>query len=123
MACEALELIAGGLKIEPRDALSKLLRDENSDSCFRLNHYPPCPEPEAPSGRNLVGFGEHTDPQIISVLRSNNTSGLEICLKDGTWVSVPPDESSFFINVGDALQSRLADCRLGLFEKSLSTTK
>ncbi|KAK8546830.1 hypothetical protein V6N13_093872 [Hibiscus sabdariffa] len=28
----------------------------------------------------------------------------DICLKDGTWVSVPPDESSFFINVGDALQ-------------------
>ncbi|XP_039016199.1 gibberellin 2-beta-dioxygenase-like isoform X2 [Hibiscus syriacus] len=104
LAFEVLELIADGLKIEPRDALSKLLRDENSDSCFRLNHYPPCPEPEALSGRNLVGFGEHTDPQIISVLRSNNTSGLQICLKDGTWVSVPPDESSFFINVGDALQ-------------------
>ncbi|KAK8546831.1 hypothetical protein V6N13_093873 [Hibiscus sabdariffa] len=104
MAYEVLELIADGLKIEPRDALSKLLRDENSDSCFRLNHYPSCPELEALSGRNLVGFGEHTDPQIISVLRSNNTSGLQICLKDGTWVSVPPDETSFFINVGDALQ-------------------
>ncbi|KAL4366361.1 hypothetical protein GQ457_05G035670 [Hibiscus cannabinus] len=104
MAYEVLELIADGLKIEPRDALSKLLRDENNDSCFRLNHYPPCPELEALSGRNLVGFGEHTDPQIISVLRSNNISGLQICLKDGTWVSVPPDETSFFINVGDALQ-------------------
>ncbi|KAK8575955.1 hypothetical protein V6N13_032732 [Hibiscus sabdariffa] len=104
MAYEVLGLIADGLKIEPRDALSKLLRDENSDSCFRLNHYPPCPELEALSGRNLVGFGEHTDPQIISVLRSNNISGLQICLKDGTWVSVPPDETSFFINVGDVLQ-------------------
>ncbi|KAG8490084.1 hypothetical protein CXB51_015894 [Gossypium anomalum] len=104
MACEVLELIADGLKIEPRDTLSKLLKDENSDSCFRLNHYPPCPELQALSGRDLVGFGEHTDPQIISVLRSNSTSGLQICLKDGVWVSVPPDETSFFINVGDALQ-------------------
>ncbi|KAJ7968944.1 Gibberellin 2-beta-dioxygenase [Quillaja saponaria] len=101
---ELLELMADGLGIQPRNVLSKLLRDEKSDSCFRLNHYPPCPELQALSGRNLIGFGEHTDPQMISVLRSNNTSGLQICLKDGTWVSVPPDYTSFFINVGDSLQ-------------------
>ncbi|KAL1147300.1 hypothetical protein V6Z11_A10G045500 [Gossypium hirsutum] len=104
MTFEVVELLADGLKIEPRDALSRLLRDEKSDSCFRLNHYPPCPELQALGGRNLIGFGEHTDPQIISVLRSNNTSGLQICLRDKTWVSVPPDQTSFFINVGDALQ-------------------
>ncbi|KAA0053981.1 gibberellin 2-beta-dioxygenase-like [Cucumis melo var. makuwa] len=103
MACEVLELMAEGLKIE-KSALSKLLKDERSDCCFRLNHYPPCPELEALSGRNLIGFGEHTDPQIISVLRSNNTTGLHICLRDGNWVSVPPDHTSFFINVGDSLQ-------------------
>ncbi|KAG2689009.1 hypothetical protein I3843_09G118800 [Carya illinoinensis] len=104
MACEVLELVADGLEIKPRNVLSKLLRDEKSDSCFRLNYYPPCPELQALNGRNLVGFGEHTDPQIISVLRSNNTSGLQICLRDGTWVTVPPDQTSFFINVGDSLQ-------------------
>lgn len=103
-ACQVLEMIAEGLVIEPRNVMSKLLEEEGSDSCFRLNHYPPCPDLEALSGRGLIGFGEHTDPQIISVLRSNNTNGLEICLKDGTWVSVPPDQDSFFINVGDSLQ-------------------
>ncbi|KAM7271388.1 hypothetical protein ACFE04_030602 [Oxalis oulophora] len=103
MSYEVLELMGDGLNIEPRSVLSKLLKDEKSDSCFRLNHYPPCPTAEL-SGRNLIGFGEHTDPQIISVLRSNNTSGLQICLKDGSWASVPADPSSFFINVGDALQ-------------------
>uniref|UniRef100_A0A5B7CCY8 gibberellin 2beta-dioxygenase n=1 Tax=Davidia involucrata TaxID=16924 RepID=A0A5B7CCY8_DAVIN len=104
MVCEVLELIADGLKIGPRNMLSRLLRDERSDSCFRLNHYPPCPELQALSGRNLIGFGEHTDPQILSAARSNNTSGLQISLRDGTWVSVPPDQYSFFINVGDSLQ-------------------
>lgn len=107
MTCEVLELIADGLGLEARNMLSRFLRNEKSDSCFRLNHYPPCPELQALSGRNLIGFGEHTDPQIISVLRSNNTSGLQICLRDGTWVSVPPDRSSFFINVGDSLQVHL----------------
>lgn len=100
MACEILELMADGLKIQPRNVLSKLLMDEQSDSVFRLNHYPPRPDRIS----NLIGFGEHTDPQIISVLRSNNTSGLQISLREGSWISVPPDEDSFFINVGDSLQ-------------------
>ncbi|XAR72469.1 Gibberellin 2-beta-dioxygenase [Bertholletia excelsa] len=104
MVCQVLELVADGLKIGPRNVLSKLLRDENSDSFFRLNHYPPCPELQALRGRSLIGFGEHTDPQIMSAVRSNNTSGLQIYLRDGTWVSVPPDPYSFFINVGDSLQ-------------------
>lgn len=107
MVCKVLEMIADGLKIEQRDTLSKLLKDEKSDSFFRLNHYPPCPDDHQLhrlSGRNLIGFGEHTDPQIISALRSNNTSGLQIALRDGTWVSVPSDRNSFFLNVGDCLQ-------------------
>lgn len=101
MGCEILEMLAEGLRIEPRNAFSKLLMDEQSDSVLRVNHYPPCPES---NGRSLIGFGEHTDPQIISVLRSNNTSGLQISLKDGRWIPVPPDQNSFFINVGDSLQ-------------------
>ncbi|XP_031474572.1 gibberellin 2-beta-dioxygenase-like [Nymphaea colorata] len=103
LACQILDLIAEALKIQPRNALSQYLLDTQSDSVFRLNHYPPCPELDAPQ-HNLIGFGEHTDPQILTVLRSNNTAGLEICMKDGTWLSVPPDQSSFFINVGDAMQ-------------------
>ncbi|XXG77373.1 hypothetical protein AAC387_Pa08g1540 [Persea americana] len=103
LACEVLEMLAEGLKIQPRDVLSKILMDEESDSVFRINHYPPCPDLQA-LHCNLTGFGEHTDPQIISVLRSNNTSGLQISLRDGSWVSAPSDKSSFFISVGDCLQ-------------------
>uniref|UniRef100_A0A7C9A7V3 gibberellin 2beta-dioxygenase n=1 Tax=Opuntia streptacantha TaxID=393608 RepID=A0A7C9A7V3_OPUST len=106
MACKVVELMAEGLRILPKDVFSRLLKDKQSDSLFRLNHYPPRPEEVGGelNENNLVGFGEHTDPQIISVLRSNNTAGLEISLKDGNWVSVPPDQTSFFINVGDSLQ-------------------
>ncbi|XP_016724317.1 gibberellin 2-beta-dioxygenase 1 isoform X1 [Gossypium hirsutum] len=109
MACEILEMMADGLKIQPRNVLSKLLMDEESDSVFRVNHYPPCPNVQPLNGNgngngDVIGFGEHTDPQIISVLRSNNTSGLQISLREGSWISVPPDQTSFFINVGDSLQ-------------------
>ncbi|PHU12780.1 Gibberellin 2-beta-dioxygenase 1 [Capsicum chinense] len=104
MACEVLEMLAEGLKIHQRNVFSKLLMDEESDSVFRVNHYASCSEIDEFNGNNVIGFGEHTDPQIISVLRSNNTSGLQILLKDGDWMSVPPDENSFFVNVGDSLQ-------------------
>nr|XP_004504680.1 gibberellin 2-beta-dioxygenase-like isoform X2 [Cicer arietinum] len=102
---EVLELIADGLGIEERNVFSKMVRDKRSDSCLRVNHYAACGEIQSLSGgANLIGFGEHTDPHLISVLRSNNTTGLQICLKDGTWVSIPPDHTSFFIIVGDSLQ-------------------
>lgn len=114
MACEILELLADGLKIQPMNVFSKLLMDEQSDSIFRLNHYPPCPELREMSDRNLIGFGEHTDPQIISVLRSNNTSGLQISLRDGNWLSVPADQNSFFINVGDSLQVHIQSLLYGI---------
>ncbi|WOL14549.1 gibberellin 2-beta-dioxygenase 1-like [Canna indica] len=103
LAVQVLELMAEGLKIEARDAFSKLVMDEQSDGIFRLNHYPKFPLLER-LNCSLTGFGEHTDPQIISILRSNNSTGLQIALKDGSWVSVPSDQASFYINVGDSLQ-------------------
>ncbi|KOM25033.1 hypothetical protein LR48_Vigan45s003500 [Vigna angularis] len=108
ICCEVLEEMGDGLGLGRRkNVFSRMIREERSDSCFRVNRYPACGElkdESALSGRNLIGFGEHTDPQILSVLRSNNTSGLQICLPDGTWASIPPDHSSFFVNVGDLLQ-------------------
>uniref|UniRef100_A0A803MIV3 Non-haem dioxygenase N-terminal domain-containing protein n=1 Tax=Chenopodium quinoa TaxID=63459 RepID=A0A803MIV3_CHEQI len=56
MAVQVLETMAEGLNLkgEDRNALSKLIKDDESDSYFRLNHYPPKPEAfEAiSSGRN-----------------------------------------------------------------------
>ncbi|KAL6619574.1 hypothetical protein ACP70R_034713 [Stipagrostis hirtigluma subsp. patula] len=104
MTCTVLELMAEGLGLDEKDVFAKLVLDNDSDSMLRVNHYPPRPELKQLGHGRLTGFGEHTDPQIISVLRSNDTSGLEISLRDGSWVSVPSDKNSFFINVGDALQ-------------------
>lgn len=103
VTCEVLEKMAEGLKIGAKNVFSRLLRDERSDSCFRVNHYPPQPD-DFHGRRGMIGFGEHTDPQVVSVARSNNTTGLQISLRDGTWVSVPPDPRSLFVMVGDSLQ-------------------
>ncbi|CAN6247994.1 unnamed protein product [Urochloa humidicola] len=100
-----LELIAEGLGVD-RPLLRAMVvgrEDGAGDELVRVNHYPPCTL-RAPGDYGVTGFGEHTDPQIISVLRSNCTAGLQIKLQDGTWVLVAPDPESFFVNVGDSLQ-------------------
>ncbi|CAA7014274.1 unnamed protein product [Microthlaspi erraticum] len=101
ISSKVLDMVAEELKIEPKEKLSNLVRVKESDSCLRMNHYP---DKEESPAKEEIGFGEHTDPQLISVLRSNDTEGLQICVKDGTWVAVPPDHSSFFVIVGDTLQ-------------------
>ncbi|TVU20313.1 hypothetical protein EJB05_36518, partial [Eragrostis curvula] len=100
-----LELVAEGLRLD-RAVLRRMVQGRegsDSDEMVRVNHYPPCPVATA-GDCGVTGFGEHTDPQIISVLRSNCTGGLQIKLRDGRWAPVPPDPEAFFINVGDSLQ-------------------
>jgi gibberellin 2-oxidase len=100
VAARVLELMAEGLGLE-RAKLRRMVVDEaaGSDELVRVNHYPACP-----LASGVTGFGEHTDPQIISLLRSNRTGGLQIMLRDGRWVPVAPDPDSLFVNVGDSLQ-------------------
>ncbi|XP_020598035.1 gibberellin 2-beta-dioxygenase 2-like [Phalaenopsis equestris] len=116
LACDILELLGEGLELEDKKFFSKLLMDSENDSLIRLNHYPSY-DSSADQGLTIiknkddkgsrVGFGEHSDPQILTILRSNNVEGLQIQspLDGNLWIPVKSDSSAFFINVGDALQA------------------
>lgn len=114
VACEILEVMAEGLGVPDGWAFSRMIRDLESDSVLRLNHYPPTPtlsndtdmDMSSPSP-NKVGFGEHSDPQILTILTSNDVGGLQISPHHGVWIPVTPDPSAFCVNVGDALQVRV----------------
>lgn len=115
LSCEILDMLAEGLKLRDITAFSTLLRDLESDSLLRINHYPPWNKNNNNITKNgnkcdgaRIGFGEHSDPQIISVLRSNDVEGLQVLTLgpggDHAWAPVAPDPDAFFINVGDLLQ-------------------
>ncbi|MCD9640843.1 gibberellin [Datura stramonium] len=125
LACEILDLMAQGLRVPHTSVFSNLIRDVHSDSLLRLNHYPPfatwtphllvqdkdtSPTSSCSSSASCkIGFGEHTDPQILTILRSNGVAGLQISPQQGLWVPVPPHPcTAFSIFVGDTLQKEEA---------------
>ncbi|CAN1859170.1 Gibberellin 2-beta-dioxygenase 2 [Linum perenne] len=97
------------LHTDPGSLFERSMTISDDPENFRINHYPWCKKSEVkaewdPSPKR-IGFGEHSDPQIITLLRSNDVPGLQICTRDGLWLSVQPDPDAFYVLVGDAFQA------------------
>jgi len=67
---------------------------------LRLLHYPPHP---GTFDGSLYGAGAHTDYGNLTLLAQDETGGLEVRRRDGTWVPVAPQPGTFVCNIGDCL--------------------
>jgi isopenicillin N synthase-like dioxygenase len=65
---------------------------------FRIFHYPP-----SDPGDDAWGVGEHTDYGLLTILRQDDTGGLEVKSPSG-WIDAPPIPGSFVCNLGDMLE-------------------
>lgn len=105
LTCELLEILALGLSLSDTKVFSRFIQDVDSDSCFRVNHYPGvASESNQMKPAHRIGFGEHSDPQVFTILRSNEVPGLQISTVDGLWIPVTTEPTEFCVFVGDALE-------------------
>ncbi|XP_010256287.1 PREDICTED: flavonol synthase/flavanone 3-hydroxylase-like [Nelumbo nucifera] len=92
-----LELLSLGLGLEG-EKLKSCLGGEKLELELKINFYPPCPQPEL-----ALGVEPHTDMSALTILFSNNVSGLQ-AWKDGNWVAVDNIPNALFVHVGDQFE-------------------
>ncbi len=92
-----LSALGHSLEVES-DYFKNMVDDGNS--ILRLLHYPPIPEGADP---NCVRAAAHEDINLITILVSATTSGLELLDRDGTWLPVETDKNNLIVDAGDML--------------------
>jgi isopenicillin N synthase-like dioxygenase len=64
---------------------------------LRLLRYP------AAGGDGRIGAGAHTDYGNLTLLATDEVSGLEVRTRSGEWIEAPPMAGAFVVNIGDCL--------------------
>jgi isopenicillin N synthase-like dioxygenase len=68
---------------------------------FRIFNYPFDPE-SATSAEIRWGVGEHTDYGLLTILKQDDSGGLQVKSRSG-WIEAPPVKDTFVCNIGDML--------------------
>ena len=92
-----LEALTGPLKVE-KDFFLKMSNEGNS--ILRLLHYPPIPEGVDP---RCIRAAAHEDINLITILVSGTTSGLQLLDREGQWLDIESDPNSLIVDAGDML--------------------
>jgi isopenicillin N synthase-like dioxygenase len=69
-------------------------------SQLRLLHYPPN---DLPMDKNTLGIGAHSDFECFTVLHQGGP-GLQVMNAADEWVSAPPIDGTFIVNIGDLIE-------------------
>lgn len=83
-----------------REPLSNMIKN-SEQTLLRILHYPPLQGDEEP---DAIRAAAHEDINLITLLPSASEPGLQVKLKDGSWLDVPCDFGNLIVNIGDMLQ-------------------
>ena len=92
-----LEALTGPLQV-PKDFFAERVGDGNS--ILRLLHYPPIPAGVDP---RCIRAAAHEDINLITILVSATTSGLQLKDRDGSWLDIDSAPNSLIVDAGDML--------------------
>ncbi|KAL4384565.1 hypothetical protein GQ457_15G017510 [Hibiscus cannabinus] len=96
LSLQLMELV--GISLGLDQSYFKDLFEEN-DSILRLNHYPPCQQPDS-----TLGTGPHSDPTSLTILHQDQVGGLQV-FSDEKWHSIAPIPGALVVNIGDTLMA------------------
>ena len=88
-------------------------------SIQRLLHYPP---QQGEIDRKEIGIGEHTDYGFLTILAQDSVGGLQVKNRQGNWISAPPIEGSFIVNIGDLVQTYTNDRYVSTLHRVINVT-
>lgn len=92
-----LQALTGPLQVD-KDYFTRMT--DTGSSILRLLHYPPIPE-GATTG--AVRAAAHEDINLITLLVSASSSGLELLTRDGQWLAVDAAPDTIIVDSGDML--------------------
>jgi isopenicillin N synthase-like dioxygenase len=95
LARKLISAIALSLDLSP-DYFQKLQR--KPITIQRLLHYPP---QVGEVTQEEIGIGAHTDYGFLTILFQDQVGGLQVRNRAGEWVSAPPVENTFVVNIGE----------------------
>lgn len=89
--------------LEKEQKIEFLNQFENPTELFRIFNYPPH---NTIFPNNSLGVGEHTDYGYLTILKQDNSGGLQVrnLHNASEWIDAPPVPGTFVINLGDALE-------------------
>lgn len=101
----------------PRDYFKKMQQDPITIQ--RLLHYPP---QSGEISQKEIGIGAHTDYGFLTILSQDNNGGLQVQNRAGEWISAPPVEGCFIVNIGDLVQTFTNDRYLSTLHRVINTS-
>lgn len=116
LARQLISAIAISLDL-PADYFEKLQR--KPITIQRLSYYP------SQSGEitiGEIGTGAHTDYGFLTILSQDANGGLQVQNRDGEWVSAPPVEDTFVVNIGDLVQTLTNDRYTATVHRVINTS-
>lgn len=85
----------------------------------RILHYPP---QQGAISQEEIGVGAHTDYGFLTILSQDQVGGLQVRNRDGDWVSAPPLEDTFIVNIGDLVQTFTNDRYMSTMHRVINTS-
>lgn len=99
LARQLIHVVARSLDL-PADYFDHKLT--NPISIQRVCHYPP---QFGDITQEEIGIGAHSDYGFLTILAQDSVGGLQAQNCDGEWISIPPVDGTFVVNIGDFLET------------------